>query len=135
MASNDWPIVQNLYLFLELGNISSRTCHDLSFYHSIYSHTFKYLIYISKCYSSTRPPFPRSRDSHDQETFLAPSADKHTLSYDIECWNHHPSLSTLRSKELNRSKMKRWAIYRNLPVNVIDYPILGAEIARVRKRF
>ena len=54
---------------------------------------------------------PQSGDSQDQETFLAASADKQTRNYDTECSNHHPSLSTLRSKGLNRSKMKWWAIY------------------------
>ena len=55
---------------------------------------------------------PQRGDSQDQETFLAPSSDKQTRNYDTECSNHHPSLSTLRSKGLNRSKMKWWAIYR-----------------------
>ena len=66
-----------------------------------------------------RLPHPRSGDSQGQETFLAPSTDKQTHNYDIECSNHHPSLSTLRPKELSRSKMKRRVIYTNLPVNVI----------------
>ena len=62
---------------------------------------------------------PRSRESQKHETFLAPSADKKTCSYDIECSNHHHSLSILRPKGLSRSKMKWWAIYANLPVGVI----------------
>ena len=53
-----------------------------------------------------RLPHPRSGDNLGQETFLAPSADKQTRIYDTECSNHHPSLSTLRPKGLNRSKMK-----------------------------
>ena len=32
-------------------------------------------------------PHPRSRDSQGQETFLAPSGDKQTRNYDIECSN------------------------------------------------
>ena len=44
----------------------------------------------------------------------------------MQCSNHHPSLSTLRSKGLSLSKMKWWAIFS-------DYPILGVEVARVRK--
>ena len=68
-------------------------------------------------------------------TFLAPSADKQTRNYDIECSNHHPSISALRPKGLSRSKIKWSATYTNLPVNAIDYPILRAEIARTRKRF
>ena len=51
-------------------------------------------------------PHPRIGDSQVQETFLTPSAEKQTRNYDIECSNHHPSLSTLRSKGLSRSKMK-----------------------------
>ena len=58
-----------------------------------------------------RLPHPWSGDSQGQETFLAPSADKQTRNYDIECPNHHPSLSTLRPKGLSRSKMKWRAIY------------------------
>ena len=53
-----------------------------------------------------RLPHPRSGDSQGQETFLAPSADKQTRNYDTEFSNHHPSLSTQRSKGLSRSKMK-----------------------------
>ena len=45
-------------------------------------------------------PHPRSGDSQGQETVLAPSADKQTRNYDTEYSNHHPSLSTLRSKGL-----------------------------------
>ena len=38
-----------------------------------------------------RLPHPLSRDSQDQEMFLAPSADKQSHNYDTECSNHHPS--------------------------------------------
>ena len=64
-----------------------------------------------------RLPHPRSGDSQDQETFLAPSADKQTHNHDIECSNHHPYLSTLRSQRFSRSKMKWWSIYTNLKLN------------------
>ena len=47
-------------------------------------------------------PHPRSGDSQGQEMFLASSGDKQTRNYDIECSNHHPSLSTLRPKGLSR---------------------------------
>ena len=70
-------------------------------------------------------------NSQGQETFLSSSTDKQTRNYDTECSNDWLSLSTLRSKGLSRSKMKWWAIHANLQVNVIDYLILGAEIARV----
>ena len=53
-----------------------------------------------------RLPHPWSGDRQVQKTFLAPSADKQTHNYEKECSNHHPSLSTLRSKELSRTKMK-----------------------------
>ena len=53
-----------------------------------------------------RLPHPQSGDSQGQEVCLAPSAGKQTRSYDIEYSNHHPSLSTLRSKGLSHSKMK-----------------------------
>ena len=67
--------------------------------------------------SSSDLPHPRSRNSQGQKTFLAPSTDKQTRNHDIECSNHHPSLSTLRSKGLSLSNMKWWAIHTNLPVN------------------
>ena len=51
-------------------------------------------------------PHPRSGDTQGQETFLAPSADKQTRSYDTECSNHYLHLSILRSKGLSCSKMK-----------------------------
>ena len=62
---------------------------------------------------------PHSGSGDSQERFLAPSAEKPTCNYDTECTNHHPSLSTIRSKGLSRSKVKGWAIYTNLPVNTI----------------
>ena len=36
-----------------------------------------------------RLPYPLCADSQGQETFLAPSADKQTRNYDIECSKHH----------------------------------------------
>ena len=75
-----------------------------------------------------RLPHPRSGDSQGHETFLAPSADKSTWNYHIECSNHHPSLSTLSPKGLSRSKIKWWAIHKNLPVNVtvrLPHPLIG----------
>ena len=69
---------------------------------------YKYIyIYIYPVNTIVILPHPRSRDSQGaQETFLALSADKQTLNYDIECPNHHFSLSTLRPKGLSRIKMK-----------------------------
>ena len=68
---------------------------------------------------TVRLPHPRSGDSQGQKTFLAPSVDKPTRNYDIECSNHHPSLPNLRPKGLSRSKMKWLPIYTNLPMDVI----------------
>ena len=66
-----------------------------------------------------RLPHPRSGDSWDQETFLAPSRDKKARKYNIECSNSHPPLSTQTPKGLSRSKIKWSDIYTNLPVDVI----------------
>ena len=66
-----------------------------------------------------RPQHPRSGGTQGQETFSAPSADNQTRNHDIECSNQDSSLSTLRPKGLSRSKIKWWAIYTNLSVNVI----------------
>ena len=66
-----------------------------------------------------RLPHLRIGDNQGQETFWAPSADKPTRNYDIECSKHHPSLSNLRPKGLSRRKMKWWDIYTNLPVDFI----------------
>ena len=52
-----------------------------------------------------RLPHPRRGDSQGHEAFSAPSADKQTCNYDIECSNHHPSLLILRPKGLSRSMM------------------------------
>ena len=52
-----------------------------------------------------RLPHPGSGDSQNEKTFLAPSAENLTRNYDIECSNHHPSLSTLSRKGLRISKM------------------------------
>ena len=78
------------------------------------SHTYKF---PNGCHSETTPS--RSGNSRGQATFLEPSEDKQTRHYDIEWLNHHPSLSKLRRKGLSRSKMKWWAIYINIPVDVI----------------
>ena len=71
----------------------------------IYIHIYlRIYIYIYYIYTDlpvkviVRLPHSRSGDSQGQKTFLAPSADKQTRNYDIECSNHHPSLSTLRPK-------------------------------------
>ena len=75
-----------------------------------------------------RLPHPQSGDSKGQETFLAPSADKQTRNYDIECSNHHPSLSTLRPKGLSRSKMKWRAIYRTAQSPTWPYERMETQV-------
>ena len=66
-----------------------------------------------------RLPHSRSRYSQGLETFLATSTDNQTRTYEKECSKDHLFLWTLRLKRLSRSKMKWWAIYTNLPVDVI----------------
>ena len=45
-----------------------------------------YVLYTNLPVSDiVRLPHPRIGDSHGQETFLAPTADKQTRSYDTEC--------------------------------------------------
>ena len=60
----------------------------------LYGWTQKY-IYKFTINATVRLLHPRSEDSQGEETFLAPSADKQTRNHDIECSNHHPSLSVL----------------------------------------
>ena len=38
----------------------------------------------------SRLPHPTSKHGRVQETFLAPSVDKPTCSYDTKCSKHHP---------------------------------------------
>ena len=68
---------------------------------------------------TVRLPHPPGGDSQDQETFSASCAYERTHNYDIECSNHRPSRSTLRPKELSYRNIKWWAMYINLPVNII----------------
>ena len=66
-----------------------------------------------------RLPHPRRGDSQGQETFLGPSLTSKPTTMTQEYSNHHPSLSTLRSKGLSRSKIKWWTNYTHFPVNAI----------------
>ena len=80
-----------------------------------------------------RLPHPQIGKSQGQETFLAPSAQRQIRHYDIECLKHHPSLASLRPKGLSSGKMKWWAIYTNLPVDVIvrlPHPRVGNSQGR-----
>ena len=79
----------------------------------MYMYIYIYIyIYIIHTYTNlsvsdiARLPHPQNGDSQGQERFLAPFADKQTRNFDTECSNHHPSVSTLKSKGLSRSKMK-----------------------------
>ena len=67
---------------------------------------FIFLLKIGEMLWMFRLSHPWSEDTQDQETLLAPSADKETGNYDTECSNHHPSLLTLSSKRLSRSEIK-----------------------------
>ena len=64
-------------------------------YTYIYTHTHIYIyIYTNLTVNAiVRLPHPRSEDSQGQKTFLAPSAEKQTRNYDIECSNHHMYIS------------------------------------------
>ena len=73
-----------------------------------------FIISTGLIYGVVRLLHPRCGDNQSQETFLAPSTDN-----DTECSLHNPSLSTLRPKGLSCSKLKWWAMYTNLPVNVV----------------
>ena len=72
----------------------------------IYIYIYIYIYTNLPVNAIVRLPHPRRGDSQDQETFLAPSADKQTRNYDTQCSNHHPSLSPLRPKGMSRSMMK-----------------------------
>ena len=75
-----------------------------------------------------RLPYPRSADSQKQETLSARSAEKPTRNCDIECSKQYPSLSIPSPKGLSRSKMKWWAIHKNLKVDIIvrhPHPRIG----------
>ena len=61
-----------------------------------------------------RLPHPRSGDSQGQETFLAPSADKQTRNYDIECSNIYIYIYMLFKEILVDIKIKfKLCIYLN----------------------
>ena len=111
--------VVKTYFYVRLQNHSSSSAIKQT---TKNTNKTKYNIYIHAnlpVNAIVRLPHSQSGDSQGQETFLAPSADKQTRNHDTECSNHHPSLSTPRPKGLSHSKMKWWAIYTKLPVNVI----------------
>ena len=83
-----------------------------------------------------RLPHPKNGDSQGQEAFLVPSAGKQTRNYDRECSNHHPSLSTLTSKGLSRTKIKWSVIYTNLTVNgMVRLPHPGSRTKQGQDAF
>ena len=75
----------------------------------------KYIVRAGKyIYKSLQPnvhrlPHPRSRGPL-QELLLVPSADNQTCNYDTDCSNHHLSLSTLKTVEIELQEMKWWAM-------------------------
>ena len=71
-----------------------------------------------------RLPHSWRKDIQSQEIFLAHSSGKQTHNYDTDFSNHHSSLSPLRPKGFSK---KWWAIYTNLPVNVIIRLPLSSE--------
>ena len=87
------------------------TCFYVYMYEYIYIYVYIYIYTNLPMDVIFRLPHPRSGDSQGQETFLAPSADKQTRNYDIECSNHHPSLSTLRPKGLKKIAIYIFYIY------------------------
>ena len=112
-AAKEGHIVCLLDYIVSVGFEHSLCKESLQTSYIISSNIYIY-IYICRyfCYTNlpvnamVTLPHPRSRDRRGQERFLAPSADKQTCIYDTECSNHHPSLSTLRSKGLSHSKVK-----------------------------
>ena len=62
---------------------------------------------------------PPGGDSQDHERFSASCEYEQTLNYNIESSNRRSCRLTLRPKELSFRNIKWWAIYTNLPVNII----------------
>ena len=56
--------------------------------------------------ATVRQLYPWRGKSQGQKTFLAPCVDNRTRNYYIEYSNHHPSVSTLRSKGMSHNKIK-----------------------------
>ena len=80
-------------------------CIYIYIYIYIYTYIYIYIYIYLPVNAIVKLPYPWSGGSQ-QEMFLGPPADNQTRNYDTECSNHHPSLSTLRSKGLTRSKIK-----------------------------
>ena len=70
----------------------------------MYIYVYMY-VYNSPVKALVRPPYLWSGDSQGQETFLAPSVDNQIHNFDTEYSNHHPSLTTVRSKGLSSGEL------------------------------
>ena len=84
-----------IYIYIYI-NIRNRIRSSIMSYSNIYIYLYIYIVHIYKNLPRNvrvRLPHTRSGESHGQETFLAPSADKQIHRYDTECSNHHPSQS------------------------------------------
>ena len=66
-----------------------KSCKAKDIYINVY--ICLYVFTFNKKHDSKTLRYPWNRDSHGQETFLAPSADKHTRNYGTECSNQHIS--------------------------------------------
>ena len=103
-------VMTTSFLFLPFAKlVTMNRCFILLVFINIYIYIYIYKNFLVN--AIFRLPNPSSGDRKCLGTFLAPSADKRKRNYGTECSNHHPSLSTLRSKGL--------AIYTNLPVDSI----------------
>ena len=101
-------VMTTSFLFLPFAKlVTMNRCFILLVFINIYIYIYKNFL-VNAIF---RLPNPSSGDRKGLGRFLAPSADKRKRNYGTECSNHHPSLSTLRSKGL--------AIYTNLPVDSI----------------
>ena len=79
---------------------------------------------------------PRNRDRQRKETFSELPADKQNHNHDIESSNYRSYLSTARSKTLSQKKMKWWAMYTNLPLNlIVELPHLRRGDSAVQEIF
>ena len=101
----------NIYIYIYIYMLYVYSLYILHVYINyiyiyIYIHIHIYIYTNLPVNAIVRLPHPRSVDRQGQETFLAPPTDNQTRNYDPDCSNHHPSISTLRSKGPSRSKIK-----------------------------
>ena len=119
IACFDWKIgvfqqkVLRVYDILN-PNLIKHFLDAINFFDVIMKMSMQQIIYKNlPANAIVRLPYPQSRGPGPGKV-LALSADNQTRKYDTECWNHHSSQSTLRSKRLGRSKIIWWNKYANL---------------------